>query len=63
MIVLTTLSGGTFLVSLLNLVLSSSLAALGISCISLLVSAINLTMKTFKYGEQMQKHRDVAAKI
>jgi len=63
MIVLTTASGGAFLASLLNLVLSSSLAALAISFVSLLVSAINLTMKTFKYGEQMQKHRDAAAKI
>lgn len=63
MIVLTTASGGAFLASLLNLVLSSSLAALAISFVSLLVSAINLTVKTFKYGEQMQKHRDAAAKI
>ena len=63
MIALTTASGGTFLASLLNLVLSSYLAALGISFASLLVSAINLTVKTFKYGEQMQKHRDTAAKV
>ena len=51
MIVLTTASGGTFLASLLNLVLSSSLAALAISFVSLLVSAINLTvMLPSKYG-------------
>lgn len=60
---LTILSSGTFLASLLGVVLDESGAALGTSFIALLVSGINLGTKTFKYGEDMQGHRDVAARL
>lgn len=63
LIVLTVVSSGTFLASLLGLVMNESWAALVTSFIALLVSAINLGTKTFKYGEDTQKHRDVAAKV
>lgn len=63
LIALTVISSGTFLASLLGLFLSESGAALGTSFIALLVSAINLGTKTFKYGEETQKHRNVAAKV
>lgn len=60
---LTILSSGTFLASLLGVVLDESGAALGTSFIALLVSGINLGTKTFKYGEDTQRHRDVAARL
>lgn len=60
---LTVLSSGTFLAALLGLVLDESGAALGTSFIALLVSGINLGTKTFKYGEETQRHRDVAARL
>lgn len=60
---LTILSSGTFLASLLGIVLDESVAALGTSFIALLVSGINLGTKTFKYGEETQRHRDVAARL
>lgn len=60
---LTVLSSGAFLASLAGLVLDKSWAALVTSFIALLVSAINLGTKTFTYGEDTQKHRDVAAKV
>ncbi|MEX5258469.1 SLATT domain-containing protein [Kocuria arenosa] len=63
LIALTVVSSGTFLASLLGLFLNDWGAALGTSFIALLVSAINLGTKTFKYGEETQKHRDVAARI
>ncbi len=60
---LTVVSSGTFLASLAGLFLDESWAALVTSFIALLVSAINLGTKTFKYGEETQKHRDIAAKV
>lgn len=60
---LTVVSSGTFLASLAGIFLDESWAALVTSFIALLVSAINLGTKTFKYGEDTQKHRDVAAKV
>lgn len=63
LVMLTVISSGTFLASLTGLVLDKSWAALATSFIALLVSAINLSTKTFKYGEETQKHRDVAARV
>jgi hypothetical protein len=63
LIVLTVISSGTFIASLLGLLVDKSWGALITSFIALLVSAINLGTKTFRYGEETQRHRDVAAKI
>ncbi|WP_326950927.1 SLATT domain-containing protein [Amycolatopsis sp. NBC_01307] len=63
LIALTVVSSGTFLASLLGLFVDKSWAGLGTSFIALLVSAINIGTKTFKYGEETQRHRDVASKI
>jgi hypothetical protein len=63
LVALTVVSSGTFLASLLGLVVNRSWAGLVTSFIALLVTAINLGTKTFKYGEEMQQHRDVAAKV
>lgn len=62
-VALTAISSGTFLASLLGLVLNRSWAALVTSFIALLVTALNLGSKTFNYGEQTQKHREVATKV
>lgn len=49
--------------SLFGLVLSKEWASLATSFIAVLVSASTLATKNFNYGEDMQKHRDVAAKM
>ncbi|MEV0799808.1 SLATT domain-containing protein [Kribbella sp. NPDC050281] len=63
LLTLAVISSGSFLASLLGLLVNESWAALGTSFIALLVTGINLGTKTFKYGEDTQKHRDVAAKV
>lgn len=60
---LTALSSGTFLASLLGVVLSEQWSSLFISFIALAVTAVNLGTKNFNYGEDMQQHRDTAAKL
>ena len=63
LVALTVFSSGTFLTSVTGLVLGESWAALATSFVALLVSATSLSMKTFKNGEDTQKHRDVAARV
>lgn len=63
LVALTAVSSGTFLASLLGVVLSEQWASLFISFIALLVTAVNLGTKNFKYGEEMQQHRDTGAKL
>lgn len=60
-VILTAVSSGAFLVSLAGLLLDKELAALATSLIAVLVTASSLNDKTFKYGEEMQQHRDTAA--
>lgn len=63
LVALTAISSGTFLAALLNLVWDQQGAALVTSFIALLVTALNLGTKTFKYGEEAQRHRDVASRL
>ncbi len=63
LVVLTAISSGTFIASLLNLVWDQQGAALITSFIALLVTALNLGTKTFRYGEEAQRHRDVASRL
>lgn len=63
LIALTVISSGAFLSSLLGIIADKSWAALITSFIALCVTAINLGTKTFKYGEETQKHRDTAARV
>lgn len=63
LVALTVISSGTFLASLVGLVLNESWSALVTSFIALLITALNLGNKTFNYGEETQKHRDAAAKV
>jgi hypothetical protein len=60
---LTAVSSGAFLASLLGVLLNEQWAALATSFIAVLVSASSLGDKTFKHGEEMQQHRDTAAKL
>lgn len=62
-IVLTAVSSGAFLASLVGVLLNEQWAALATSFIAVLLSASSLGDKTFKYGEEMQQHRDAAAKL
>jgi hypothetical protein len=63
LVALTAVSSGTFLASLLDVALSKQWASLVMSFIALLVTAVNLGTKNFKYGEEMQQHRDTAAEL
>lgn len=63
LVALTAISSGTFIASLLNLVWDQQGAALITSFIALLVTALNLGTKTFRYGEEAQRHRDVASRL
>jgi hypothetical protein len=63
LVALTAISSGTFVTSLVGVALDKQWAALVTSFIALAVTATNLGTKNFKYGEQMQQHRDTAAKI
>jgi len=60
---LTAVSSGTFLASLLDIGLSEKWSSLVISFIALAVTAVNLGTQNFKYGEEVQQHRDTAAKL
>jgi hypothetical protein len=60
---LTALSSGAFLASLTGFLLDEQRGALLISFIAVLLAASSLWGTTFKYGEEMQQHRDTAAKL
>lgn len=59
--VLTAVGSGTFLASLFGLLLDPQWASLATSFIAVLVTAASLGDRTFRYGEEMQQHRDTAA--
>lgn len=63
LIALTAISSGTFLVSVLGVLVNPELASLATSFIALLVTAISLGAKTFKFGEESEAHRDVASRL
>ncbi|MBT2473601.1 SLATT domain-containing protein [Microbacterium sp. ISL-103] len=63
LVVLTAVSSGAFLASVVGLFIEQQHAALVTSFIALLVTALNLGTKTFKYGEESQRHREVAARL
>ncbi|MFD3684550.1 SLATT domain-containing protein [Nocardiopsis sp. NPDC058631] len=62
-VVLTGVSSGAFLASLSGLLLSEQWAPLVTSFVAVLVSVLSLGDQAFKHGEQMQLHRDAAAKL
>lgn len=60
---LTAVSSGAFISSLAGSFLSTEMGAVVTSFVAVLVSGITLATKSFTYGEDMQKHRDTAAKL
>ncbi|QAY60461.1 SLATT domain-containing protein [Microbacterium protaetiae] len=63
LIAFTAISTGTFLVSLLGLVGNQVLTSLTTSFIALVVSALSLASKSFKFSEESAAHRDIAARL
>lgn len=62
-IALTAISSTTFVVSLVGLANGQQWAPLVTSFIALAVTAMNLGNQDFRPGEEMQQHRDTAAKV
>lgn len=60
---LTAVSSGAFISSLAGSFLPTEMGAVVTSFVAVLVSGITLATKSFTYGEDMQKHRDTAAKL
>lgn len=63
LIVLTAISSGTFLASVLGVLVDPQLASLATSFIALLVTATSLGTKTFKFSEEADSHRDIASQL
>ncbi|WP_399890799.1 SLATT domain-containing protein [Streptomyces sp. BBFR51] len=60
---LTAISSGTFLASVLGIVVNPQQASLATSFIALLVTVASLSTKTFKFAEEAESHRDVASQL
>lgn len=60
---LTAISSGTFLASIVGVVASPKIGSLVTSFIALLVTAISLATKTFKFAEEADTHRTTAAQL
>lgn len=60
---LTAVSSTTFVTSLLGLASGEQWAPITTSFIALVVTSLNLGSKNFKHGEELQQHRDTAAKV
>ncbi|GAB3245349.1 SLATT domain-containing protein [Arthrobacter pigmenti] len=63
LISLTAISSGTFLVSVLGVLVDPQLATLATSFIALLVTATSLGTKTFRFAEEADTHRDIASRL
>jgi hypothetical protein len=63
LISLTAISSGTFLASVLGVLVNPKLASLATSFIALFVTAMSLGTKTFKFGEESEAHRDIASRL
>ncbi|WP_205740337.1 SLATT domain-containing protein [Haloactinopolyspora alba] len=60
---LTAISSGTFLASVVGVVASPKIGSLVTSLIALLVTAISLATKTFKFADEADAHRATAAHL
>lgn len=63
LVALTAISSGTFLVAVVGLLGSAVLTGLVTSSIALLVSWMSLGAKTFKFEEESNTHRGIAARL
>lgn len=61
--ILVAAGSGTFLASLAGIFLDPKWASLVTSFVALLVAGASLADRTFRYGEEMQQHRDTAARL
>lgn len=59
----TAISTGTFLAAVLGLVGNPVLTSLATSAIALVVSALSLAAKSFRFGEESEAHRDIASRL
>ena len=63
LIVFTAASTGTFLAALLGNFVTPKFASLTTSFIALVVTALTLATKSFKFGEEAEAHRDIASRL
>lgn len=63
LVALTAISSGTFLVSVLGVLVNPQLVSLTTSFIALLVTGTSLGAKTFKFSEEAHAHRDIASRL
>lgn len=63
LVVLMAVSSGTFLASVLGVLVEPQLASLTTSFIALLVTAMSLGTKTFRFAEEAESHRDIASRL
>lgn len=63
LVAFTAVSTGTFMVSLLGYVVSAHAASLATSFIALVVTALTLATKRFKFDQESAAHRDIAARL
>lgn len=62
LVVLTTLSTGTFFGALLGMWVSTRASALVVAFVALLVNGLTLATNRFKLDERSREHRDIAAR-
>jgi hypothetical protein len=60
---LTAISSGTFLVAVVSQFASTTAASLVTSTVAVLVTWVTLGSKTFRFHEEAEAHRDVAARL
>lgn len=63
LVAFTAISTGTFLASVLGLLGNAALTSLATSAIALVVSALSLASKSFKFSEESAMHRDIASRL
>jgi hypothetical protein len=63
LVAFTAISTGTFLASVLGLLGNPVLTSLATSAIALVVSALSLASKTFKFSEESEAHRGIASRL
>lgn len=63
LVVFTAISSGTFLASVLGVFIEPQVANLGTSFIALMVTAMSLATMTFRFDDEAERHRDVAARL
>ncbi|SDD56291.1 SLATT domain-containing protein [Actinokineospora iranica] len=63
LVAFTAVSTGTFLASVLGVLGNQVLTSLATSFIALVVSALSLASKSFKFSEESEAHREIASRL